>query len=123
MQIALLYYLYGADTTKDTSYHVCVWVYVCGCVCVYVCGTIHTPVLPSAPASAPTAPGLNHKQSFSLYGHGHCLIPRTVPPMLPLLKPKHTVCYGRKKTVQEVQGEERKAFPETHLVLMQGPLV
>lgn len=33
---------------------------------------------------------------------------------------EHTVCY---QTVKDGEGEERAAFPGTHLVLMQGPLV
>lgn len=30
---------------------------------------------------------------------------------------------GKKMTAEEVVGEEAEAFPETHLVLMQDPLV
>lgn len=104
-------------TCRATTWHVCVS--VCLWACVFTCVTIQTPALPSAPMQRALSP----KQTFSLYGRGHCLNPRTVPLTLPQLKPKHTVCYGWKKTVQKGLGEERKAFPETHLVLMQGPLV
>ncbi len=93
---------------RVTTWHVCV------CVCVFdVCGTIHTPVIPSAPAPAP-APRLSPKQSFSLYGHGHCLIPRTVPPTLPLLKPKHSVCYGRRRLFKKYW--EKKERPSRRLI-------
>lgn len=101
-------------TCRASNWHMCVWVYACGRVCLRVWYHTHTCSSLSTMQKA-----LSPKQTLSLYTHGHCLIPRTVPLTLPLLKAKHTVCYGWKKTL----GEERKAFPETHLVLMQGPLV
>lgn len=45
----------------------------------------------------PRHQSLSPKQSFSLYGHGHCLIPCTVPPQHCLRWNLNTVCYGWKR--------------------------
>lgn len=89
---------------RGTTWHM--WVDVC--LCVWHRGSC-TPVLPSAPAPAP-ARGLSPKQSISLYGYGHCLIPHTVPPVLPLLKPKHTVSYGRNRLFKKCWEKKERPF-------------
>lgn len=96
----------------------CMWVYVCGCV--YTCAVAWLTHLflpqPRHQAGDPNKASLCADMDTVLFL-------AQFPSTLPLLKPKHTCLLWAKKTVSEVLGEERKAFPESHLVLMQGPLV